>query len=274
MYTTYSVLMSVYKKEQAEHLRESIQSMVNQTLKSDNFVLVCDGRLTEELNLVIKEFQIKYPQIFQIIRLKQNRGLGNALQKGLLFCKHELVARMDSDDISKTNRCEKQVEIFNTRKVDIVSGTIEEFQKIPGDRKIYRVVPEKQKDIVAYARHRNPFNHPCVMFRKTAVEQAGGYQPFYLLEDYYLWVRMLINGATAYNIQENLLYMRAGEGMYHRRGGIEYFKSLFRLYNYMRNRKFCSDFDFCVIVGGYFVMCILPERIREKIYLRKLRGNR
>ncbi len=202
--------MSVYKKEQPGHLKESIQSILSQTLKTDNFVLVCDGKLTKELEQIIKEFQENNPGIFSILRLERNRGLGIALQEGLPYCKHELVARMDSDDIAKPCRCEKQIEIFCTKQVDIVSGTIEEFNKVPGDRKIYKILPENQEEIIRYARTRNPFNHPAVMFRKTAVEAVNGYQPFYLLEDYYLWVRMLGNGARAYNIQENLLYMRVG----------------------------------------------------------------
>ena len=218
----YSILMSVYKKEQPGHLKESIQSILSQTLKTDNFVLVCDGKLTKELEQIIKEFQENNPGIFSILRLERNRGLGIALQEGLPYCKHELVARMDSDDIAKPCRCEKQIEIFCTKQVDIVSGTIEEFNKVPGDRKIYKILPENQEEIIRYARTRNPFNHPAVMFRKTAVEAVNGYQPFYLLEDYYLWVRMLGNGARAYNIQENLLYMRVGEGMYNRRGGLKY----------------------------------------------------
>lgn len=273
MDTGYSVLMSVYKKEQPEFLKESIQSIMDQTLKTDNFVLVCDGALTKELDQVIEEFEKKNPGIFFILRLETNRGLGVALQKGLFYCKHDLVARMDSDDIAKPYRCEKQIDVFCRKGVDIVSSTIEEFYKSPGDRKVYKTLPEEQEAIVEYARTRNPFNHPAVMFRKTAVEQVNGYQPFYLLEDYYLWVRMLKNGARAYNIQESLLYMRVGEGMYHRRGGIKYFWSLYCLYNYMRKTHFCSDFDFVKIISGYFFMCVLPEKIREKIYTRKLRRN-
>ncbi|MCI9542414.1 MAG: glycosyltransferase [Lachnospiraceae bacterium] len=270
----YSILMSVYKKEQPGHLKESIQSILSQTLKTDNFVLVCDGKLTKELEQIIKEFQENNPGIFSILRLERNRGLGIALQEGLPYCKHELVARMDSDDIAKPCRCEKQIEIFCTKQVDIVSGTIEEFNKVPGDRKIYKILPENQEEIIRYARTRNPFNHPAVMFRKTAVEAVNGYQPFYLLEDYYLWVRMLGNGARAYNIQENLLYMRVGEGMYNRRGGLKYFKSLCRLYHYMRKIHFCTIFDVIKIISGYFFMCILPGRVRERIYIRKLRRSK
>ena len=121
----YSILMSVYKKEQPGHLKESIQSILSQTLKTDNFVLVCDGKLTKELEQIIKEFQENNPGIFSILRLERNRGLGIALQEGLPYCKHELVARMDSDDIAKPCRCEKQIEIFCTKQVDIVSRSEE-----------------------------------------------------------------------------------------------------------------------------------------------------
>ena len=130
---------------------------------------------------------------------------------------------MDSDDLSRPDRCEKQLSVFDRNPdISIVSGTVEEFSVSPETVEARRILPEKQKDILTFAKKRNPFNHPCVMYRRSAVEAAGGYQDFYLLEDYYLWVRMLQNGCQGMNLQTPLLWMRAGSEMYRRRAGRKY----------------------------------------------------
>lgn len=220
----YSVLMSVYYKEQPQYLKDSIQSMIDQTVTSNDFVLVCDGKLSDELNEVIDLFNTEYQGEFNVIRLPENRGQGYALNVGLSHCKNSLIARMDSDDIAYPSRCELQLKCFNN-DVDIVSAAVEEFLNDINNIVATRVLPETHEEILKFSKRRNPFNHPCVMFRKEAVLKAGNYQDFYLYEDYYLWMRMLKIGAIGYNIQLPLLYMRAGKDMYKRRGGYKYFIS-------------------------------------------------
>lgn len=119
-YGAYSVLMSVYSKENPTWLRLAIESMQTQTLPTSDFVLVCDGPLTPELDGVIAEKQRQMGETLTVVRLEKNVGLGNALNEGIKHCRNELVARMDSDDIAYPDRCEKQVAIFN--KYPIVSN--------------------------------------------------------------------------------------------------------------------------------------------------------
>ena len=102
----YSVLMSVYKKEKAEFLKEAIESIQKQSKKTDDFVLVCDGELNESLDKVILDKKEEMGDVLNVIRLKENVGLGKALNVGLEYCKNEYIARMDSDDISVPDRCE------------------------------------------------------------------------------------------------------------------------------------------------------------------------
>ena len=216
----YSVLMSVYKKENPAHLQQAVESIQAQTIPTDNFVLVCDGPLPQELDAVIAEKQQEMGYCFHVVRLPQNKGLGNALIYGIHFCTNELVARMDSDDVAYPNRCEKQLSLFNVHpEVSICSGTVEEFTADIQVVDAKRMLPETDAEIRVFAKKRNPFNHPCVMYKKSAVEAVGSYQDFYLLEDYYLWLRMLMAGYQGYNLQEPLLHMRAGADMYLRRSG-------------------------------------------------------
>ena len=209
MASKYSVLMSVYHREKLEYLKQAIESIQAQTLPTDDFVLVCDGPLTEALDAVIAAKQQQMGGCLQVVRLAQNCGLGNALNEGIRRCKNELVARMDSDDIAYPDRCEKQLAVFRDHpEVSICSGIVEEFTTDPEVVDARRVPPETNAEIVAFSKKRCPFNHPCVMYKKSAVEAVGSYQDFYLLEDYNLWLRMLMAGYQGYNIQEPLYSMR------------------------------------------------------------------
>lgn len=272
----YSVLMSVYVKEKAEYLRTAMDSIWNQTIGTNDFVLVCDGALNDELDEVIKEMQTKHSEL-HIVRLEKNGGLGNALNIGIKECKNELVARMDSDDMSRPNRCEKQLAVLASHpEVSVVSGIVEEFSTSTEVIEARRVLPEKHEDIIAFAKKRNPFNHPCAMYKKTAVEEAGGYQDFYLLEDYYLWIRMLQKGFVGYNLQEPLLWMRAGSEMYKRRAGWKYAKSQKALFKYMRDSGFISESQYVISLITRSASSLLPNGARALIYkkvLRKARGQ-
>lgn len=274
MSQNYSVLMSVYHKEKPEYLRESMESIYNQTIPTDNFVLVCDGPLNPPLDEVIAQMQEKFGHRLYVHRLAKNGGLGNALNEGMTYCRHELVARMDSDDVSHNDRCEREIYIFeNHPDVSIVSGVIEEFVGDISHIQSRRVVPQRQKDIIAFAKKRNPFNHPCVMYRKSAVEAAGGYQDFYLLEDYYLWIRMLQKGFIGYNIQTPILWMRAGSDMYKRRGGWKYVQSQIQLFKYMKDTGFISFGDYIMQAGIRMCAAMVPNALRKIIFQNALRNR-
>ena len=271
-YENYSVLMSVYYKENSEYLKQAIESIQAQTFPTDDFVLVCDGPLNQELDSVIKKKQQEMKTILNVVRLKKNAGLGNALNKGIQQCKNELVARMDSDDISYPDRCEKQLMVFNTYpEISVCSGIVEEFATNPKVVESRRVPPETQEEIREFAKVRNPFNHPCVMYKKPDVEAVGSYKDFYLLEDYYLWVRMIMAGYQGYNLQEPLLHMRAGTDMYMRRGGLKYAKTQEKLFRFMKNNGFISKGQYiknCVIRGE---SSLAPNWLRKFVFEKVLR---
>lgn len=271
---TYSVLMAVYKKEDPVFFRQSIESMLDQTLPFSDFVLVCDGPLTRELNSVIQWAQEKLGERLQCIRLKENRGLGNALRAGVPRCRCSVIARMDSDDISRQDRCEKQFRILEKDGYSIVSGTLQEFTEIPGDLQRFRILPRTPEEIRDYAKKRNPFNHPCVMYRREAVLKAGNYQDFPGFEDYCLWVRMLINGAEGYNIQEPVLDMRTGNGMYSRRGGLSYLRWLLRFQRFLLDKKFITKGRYIKNCVVRTMVSIVPGGLRETFYELFLRGKK
>lgn len=265
----YSVLMSVYIKEKPEYLQQAMESIRKQTVPTDDFILVCDGPLTDSLNKVILDEQEKFGENLHVVRLEKNSGLGNALNIGLKECKHELIARMDSDDVSRCDRCEKQLSLFIQHpEVALTSGTVNEFLNDPRISTGKRTLPLSNDEIIKFSRKRNPMNHPCVMFKKTAVEDSGGYQETYhLFEDYYLWIRMLMKGYKAMNISDVLLDMRTPIDMYQRRGGRQYANDMMRFHKWMRKEKWTTVLDILTGAVPHKLICILPNAIRKKFYM-------
>ena len=172
----YSVLMSVYKGEKAEFFELSLKSMFEQTVMPEQVVVVCDGPLTKELDLVLDKFQKKYPEILTIKRLSKNMGIGYAANTGLKLCRNELIAKMDSDDISYNTRCEKQLKEFEKDKnLDLLGGYISEFEVNIFNEVAIKKVPLNYEDIIKYARRRNPFNNVTIMYKKSKAIECGGY---------------------------------------------------------------------------------------------------
>lgn len=264
----YSVLMSVYFKEQPNNLRQAMESMRKQTVPADDFVLVCDGPLTPELDAVINEEQEKFGSILHVVRLSKNSGLGNALNEGLKECRNDLVARMDSDDLSRPDRCEKQLRLFVEHpEISLSSGTVSEFLTDPKRPTGKRALPITDAEIRTFSRKRNPMNHPCVMFRKKAVEKAGGYkETYHLFEDYYLWVRMLMKGFKARNVENVLLDMRSPADMYQRRGGKKYAKDMLRFHRWMKKSGWSSEAEYLTGAVPHAVVCVLPNGVRKLVY--------
>lgn len=266
----YSVLMSVYIKEKPEYLRESIRSMAEQSVPPDDFVIVCDGQLTSALYGVIDDFKEKYPFI-KVIRTEHSMGLASALTTGLRHCKNDIVARMDSDDIAFPDRMKLQLETFKSKKADIISGTVAEFDETSDNILEYKELPSSAAHIKKYARRRNPFNHPCTVFSKQQVNRAGGYQECRWFEDYYLWLRMLERGCRAYNIKQPILYMRAGKGMYSRRGGFKYTIAALKFRMKIFKEGYCSFGDLIFTCAAHIAVGLVPNRLRIFIYSKFLR---
>lgn len=269
----YSVLMPVYAGSRPEYLRESIDSMLAQTLPPDDFVVVCDGPVGEEIDAVFSSYGTK----LRVVRGRSHSGLGRALNGGLRFCRNEIVARMDDDDIAAPDRCEKQIRVLEDHpETGIVSAYVAEFSGgDPANVKSMRTVPETHEEILRFARHRTPFNHPAVMFRKGAVLAAGGYQPMEKHEDYYLWVRMLQAGVNGYNLQEPLVYMRASDDMFIRRGGAAHFKTALRFEKYLLKSGFISFPEYLRnLTERFIVEMLIPDAVRAKLYRSVLRRIR
>ncbi len=265
----FSVLMSVYKRDNPAWVRQAIESIFNQTVKPSEVVLVCDGPLTKELETVLADYKDK----LVLHRLAKNCGLGEALRQGVLKCSNELIARMDSDDISLPDRFEKQLAYFKEQpNIAILGGYIQEIDGKTLKNIAIRKVPLTDKEIKRYIKTRSPFNHMTVMYKKSAVLDAGNYQPFHLMEDYYLWARMAAKGYEMANLPDILLNARVDTAMYGRRGGLKYFKSNYAMSKKLRELGLISLptflFNTCV---RFCVQVLMPNSIRGYFYRKVLR---
>lgn len=269
----FSVLLPVYNKEMPEYFSEALASVINQTLKPNEIVVVKDGPLTEELEEVLSKYEIENPELFKIVRLPQREGCGGALAVGVKECSYELVARMDSDDISRKDRFEKQIyEFKNNPYLSICGSQIAEFETNINRIVSYRRVPISDAEIKKYQRLRSAFNHMTVMFKKSIVLECGNYQNYPNMEDYVLWSKVLHKDETLVtNIAESLVFVRIGMEMFNRRGGLEYYKTIKQGRKLVYESGEISGMTYYLSLPVHFLVAITPNRLRAFIYKHFLR---
>lgn len=267
----YSVLMTVYSKDNPEYFSLALKSMVNQTYPADEIIIVKDGTITDKLQRVIDNYISKNVPIVQV-EISKNKGLGLALNEGLKVIKNELIARMDSDDYSLPERCELQVREFEKNpKLDIIGCPVLEFvgtiENIVGERR----VPLTNKSIYAFAKKRDPFNHPTVMYRKSAVMKAGGYSDYRKNQDTDLWIKMLSNNVVCKNLAEPVFRFRFDEDTYKKRKSWINTKILIEIRYKAWKSGFNSFIEFMTVAAAQLGMYMLPVGFQKFLYQRILR---
>jgi len=269
----FSVLMSVYAKEKSDNLRLAIESIINQTYKPDEFVIVADGPLPVDLNRIIEEYKREYSKLIKVIYLRENMGLGKALDIGLLNCRNEYIARMDSDDISKLERFEKQFKYLSSNpQVDILGTSIDEFNEeniIISQRN----VPLDDIEIKRYIKTRSPFNHRTVIFKKSKVMIFGGYGKLARKQDMDLFSRMLFNGCIGANLNESLLLFRSDNNNFKRRKSYNNISSYIKVIKKNYLRKYISLTDFLFVIFAQVLILLVPMWL-FKIINRKILRKR
>ncbi|WP_025236695.1 glycosyltransferase family 2 protein [Mannheimia sp. USDA-ARS-USMARC-1261] len=267
----FSVLMSLYYKEQPAYLEESLHSLQAQTLPASEIVIVFDGVISESLEQVVQNFAEKLPLV--VVRLPQNVGLGQALNEGLKHCSNEWVFRMDTDDICLSERFEKQVKFIQENpEVVLFSTQVEEFDETMSSSLGIKRVPVSCEEIYSSALLRNPFNHMATAYKKSVIEQVGGYQHHLYMEDYNLWLRVIAQQYKVYNLPEILVKVRSGTAMYARRKGFDYIKSELQLAQLKSLLKLQS----ASVATIYFIMRalprLLPKSLLGKVYKKLRKG--
>ncbi|EMJ7519615.1 MULTISPECIES: glycosyltransferase [Providencia] len=268
----FSVLLSIYKNENSDFLNQSLLSiMVEQSYIPTEVILVKDGPLTPELDNEIIYWKKKFPHILKVIPLKENVGLGNALNEGLKHCTYDWVFRMDTDDYCDQERFQKQITFIQSHSDIVLLGTCTEEFDISMSKSIgFRIVPSSHQEICNYIKRRNPFNHMTVAFNKEIIQHVGGYQHHLYMEDYNLWIRVISAGYKVANLQDCLVRVRGGDSMVKRRKGITYIKSEFQLAKLKIEKKIDTPLNSYLNFTLRSIPRLLPTSILSKIY-KKLR---
>lgn len=265
MYEAFSLLMPVYHGDRPEYLRRAFRSAVeDQTVRPGQVVIVRDGPVSEDLAACLEDLRAHSQVPVTFVPLERNGGLGPALDRGLAASWFDVVARMDADDVAMPHRFEIQLPLI--AEADIVGSGLLEFVTDIGNVVGQRVPPTGPATIRRYARMHDPFNHPTVVYRRQAVLAAGGYGDLPLMEDYFLFVRMLASGARAANVSEPLVYYRVGPTAFRRRGGTDLLRSELRLQREFRRMGFTSPAEHArnvLIRGGYR---LVPWWFRRAVY--------
>lgn len=269
----FSLLLPVYAGDDPGFLRLAFESSVDrQTLKPAEAVIVQDGPVPGALAAELARIEAESPVPVRTVRLPENRGLTAGLVAGLAECRYEVVARMDADDVCAPERFERQWELIE-RGYELVGTGMVEFDSDPEMPGAVRVPPTGAERIREHARTHNPFNHPTMMYRVSAIERAGGYQPFGRMEDYWLGVRMIASGARVENIADPLVRYRVGAGAFRRRGGWAEARTEWRLQGEMRRMGFVSTGQYLrnvVLKGAYRLM---PARLKKVLFRRFVAGG-
>lgn len=267
----FSVLMSVYKNDKSEDVKDAIDSLLNQTLLPNQIVILEDGKVSKKLDDLLENYSKKH-KIIEIYKRKQNLGLGLTLNEGLNYCKYDYVARMDADDYSYPNRFEEEIRYLESHPdIDVVGCNIDEYDENLSKKLAVRVVPEFDKKIKKYMKKRNGVNHVTVIYKKQSVLNAGSYEDCLYFEDYYLWCKMIKNGCKFYNIQESLMKIRAGFDMAKRRGGLSYSKYIINFENKIYKIGIINKFEYIFNLFIRLSVANIPNSFRTILYKKQLR---
>lgn len=268
----YSVIMSVYQKVDPKYLKESIDSILNQTYKTNEFIIIKDGPLLEVQNDLLAEYSKKYSDTIKVLELEKNSGAGVAYNLGIDKCTNKWAAIMDSDDIALPTKFEKQMNyLANHKEIDIIGTNAVEFVGNMENVVSTRIMPEKNSEIIKFGHGRCPIIQPTAVFKVESVKKAGSYQHSPLTEDYDLYIRMIMTGSYFYTYQEILYYVRTSEDFFKRRGGFKYLKPILSFkYKYYK-KGFFSTKQFVVTFFSSLIVALMPNFLRKKIYTTFLR---
>ncbi|MEW1958965.1 glycosyltransferase [Kineococcus sp. NPDC059986] len=264
----FSVLLPVWARDDVAQLRRAVDSVtVEQQLRPDEVLVVRDGPVPPDLQRALDELSAR-PEL-RVLELPANVGLARALDEGLRHTAFDVVARMDADDVSLPGRFAAQLPLI-AAGADLVGAGLLEIGADEHDVVARRVPPTGAAEIARYARFHDPFNHPTVVYRRSAVAAAGGYRDLDLMEDYWLFARMIAAGARVENLPDALVKYRVGAspeaGSYARRGGLRLFRSELTLQRHLRAEGFTTTAQAVrnvVVRGGYR---FVPTRVRTVAY--------
>lgn len=266
-----SVMMSTYQGNKASYLKESLDSLNNQTLIPSEIILIIDGVIDDEQMNIIKKFE--YAADFRYFQLEKNSGLAHCMNVALNYSTNDIVARMDADDICHPQRFEKQYDIIKNNDNMVCCSWHSEFNYSNKNINSIKKTPENHNEIKKSLALRNIISHPTIITHKKLLLINGGYnEDVGMLEDYELHLRLIHNSVTYYCIQESFVYVRTDENQYLRRSGVKYLLNEYKFRLMCLRHNYISFNDFVVTTVVYTFFRLFPSKYKHILY-KVVRGS-
>lgn len=268
-------ILPVYRKDKVEYLSKAVESVLYQTYKDIHIFIGVDGPVEDDLHKCLDLLSLQNK--VSIEWFPENRGLACVLNDLLDICfkeGYEYIARMDADDISMTDRLEKQIVYLEQHpEIDVVGGAISEIDEYGKSRQKKIIYPESPTECRAFFSKRNPHAHPAVLFRKSFFDKLNGkkYRPEYRQnQDTMLWYDGMMAGTQHANIPDVVLNFRMTNAMFKkRRNGWAFAKKQFKD-RLMINKGL--GYGWKADVYGFAMFCLLVSPVWvKKIAYRVLR---
>lgn len=233
-----TVIMSTYKEDE-RLLRESIESILNQTYKDFEYIIILDYPDNDVHKSVIEEYALKDDRIHFYIN-ETNMGLTDSLNRGLSLCHGEYIARMDADDISLPDRLERQMKYLEKNHYDLIGGITEMINENGSLLYSIKSVPTDPKKINKALRYSQCIAHPTWLGKKEVFEKNAGYRHMPLCEDYDFTLRAVLNGFVISNLNEPVLKYRMTSNSISRSNLFEQYLYMSYITNEYKNKRVAS----------------------------------
>ena len=267
----FSVLLNVYAKDKPIWIKQALYSVLTNTVRPTEVVIMVDGPVGKAIQDVLDK--VSKDKTVRILSQPVNIGRGAALGYAVPKCNYDLIALMDADDVSRPYRFEKQLAVFATNpNLAVCGGQIQEVDAESFAPLSRRQVPLNHCEICKYLKTRMPFNNVTVMFKKVDILEAGNYKTFGMLEDYYMWARVIAKGKITQNISDVIVDVRVGKEMYNRRSGWNYFYMNKLLFDEMRRLSLLNIWQYYyTLIIRFSFQILMPNWLRSFFYKKALR---
>ncbi|WP_153552724.1 glycosyltransferase [Halomicrobium sp. LC1Hm] len=271
--TGITAVVRLYRDNTVTGFERTMDSLLAQSCQPDEILVVEDPRTRDNVSSRAQSYSAEYPKMVRVYRIEPtNRG--GALKAGVCAANTDLVAILDCGDVATSDRFDRQLAFLSeNQSVDVVGSYTEEFTTTPDDSHTCREVPTAPSTVEIFARSRTPVHQTSVMFRRQAVLDVGNYSAMARMEDYDLWVRMLVAGKSIANIPDVLAKAHADKSLYARRGGFSYLCDEVRLQWRFYQIGFLSGTALLRNLIMRAPVRLLPRSIRKHLYRRLLRTD-
>ena len=252
-----SCICSIYKGTVLKELIIAIDSILIQEYKPNEIIIIVDGEINSNINSFL-DYLSNFGDFFKIYYLKNNQGLGLALNYGIQESRNDLIARFDSDDINLKDRLKVQYdEIIQNPEISILGSSVLEFVN-PDESQIIKKINNNFKNRFKLHMIRNPINHPSVLFKKSDIINVGLYKDIKFFEDYELWLRCIKSGLKIKNINKPLVAMKRSD-FFSKRHGLKYAYFEFKFLKEITKEQTISRFLIPIYFLRIFIR-IIPHR--------------